>query len=675
MKLETITVRNFRSIREQTLELDGLTALVGANGAGKSAFIKAIDLFQSEKPQVDEEDYHASTTRRGRAPVTGNDISIKLQFGELSDPDREAFADYVPDGHLVVERVFKWDPEQVRASDITYGHMPQNPDFDQIRDKSAQEAKDHYNSIREKYGFPPWTSHAKAKLVVAAWEKEHHAELQKHRDDGKSFKITGKGEKTLDTHVRFIIVPAVRDASDDAAGKKDSAVLHLTEELTSSIYDDPDFAKFREGAMKKYADMMGGFEAGQLKKMAESVTKRVGELAEGVSVDLAWSDTHLQIDVPDTHARLAEDDMAFEAKRVGHGSQRAFIIAMLQEIAANAAAASSSEPGRSRTVPAFILVIEEPELYQHPIRQRHMARVFADLARHEGGRRIQILYTSHSPHFVGMDRLENIRLIKKRQTDAKGPATTVHRTRLADVKKRLYGGGNGGTGAPTSASLADRLRVTMTPWLNEGFFANLVVLVEGDNDYAAIQGAARSLGINFEKIGVSIIPCNGKNNMGKPLAVFSSLGIKTYIVWDADRGHKNRKAHKCASRAAKSDNAKRTNKKLLELLGLPPKDWPSGVHEKYTCFEDNLNASMRSEITEPLYSGLREEAMKRFDIADEAGAEKKSLVMVEILTKARDKGHPCDILDKLVRIVERLAGDERDAWRGGKKRGANVDAV
>ena len=668
MKLEAVTVKNFRSIREQTLELDGLTALVGANGAGKSAFIKAIELFQSEKPQVDEEDYHASTTEEDdSAPASDSTISIKLQFGKLSDSERAEFADYVPDGRLTVERAFEWDPDQERVSDTTYCYFPQDPRLKQIREASSKEAKILYNKIREEYNFDTWSSHAKAKADMAAWEKDHRANLQELRDDGKSFKIAGKAETTLDTYVRFIIVPAVRDASDDAAGKKDSAVLQLTEELTSGIYDDPEFAKFRESAMEKYAEMMDAYEAGRLKALAESVTRRVGELAEGIGVDLAWSDTRLEIDVPDTHARLAEGGMPLEAKRVGHGSQRAFIIAMLQEIAANAAA-PPPEPGRSRTAPSLVLVIEEPELYQHPIRQRHMARVLADLARHTGGQRIQILYTSHSPHFVGMDRIESIRLIKKRQTGAEGLATTVHRTRLADVKGMLHGSDDSvGPGAPTDASLADSLRVTMTPWLNEGFFANLVVLVEGDNDYAAIQGAARSLDINFEKMGVSVIPCNGKNNLDKPLAVFASLGIRTYVVWDGDKCHQSKKTPKCSGRAGNPGNAKRTNRKLLGILGLPPTDWPSGVHKEYTCFEDNLNTSMRNEIGKSLYSNLKEDATRQFDIADEGGAEKKSLVMVEILKKAREKGHPCSTLDELVRTVERLADDEREARRGSKK--------
>lgn len=663
MNLKTVTVRNFRSIKDQTLELDDLTALVGANGAGKSAFVKAIELFQSEKPQIDEEDYH--TTRIGKgvyAPDTGNEISIKLEFVDLTDAERDAFPDYASDGRLVVERVFKWDPDQKQASDTTYGYAPQEPDFDIIKQKTTKEAEPHYNMIREKHHLDPWDGITKARNHVMALEKKRSSKLQKLKDDGKSFRITGKKEPTLSMYVRFILVPAVRDASDDAVGKKDSAISQLTEELTRTIRDDPKFTEFRKSTMEKYARMMDDFEDGQLKALANSVAGRIRELADDVGVDLTWADKELPIDVPGTRARLAEGGIPFEVKRVGHGSQRAFIIAMLQEIAANAPAPESDRPC---TAPTLILVIEEPELYQHPIRQRHMARVFADLAKCTNKRRIQILYTTHSPHFVGMDRIGNIRLIKKEASGVNEPVTVVRYTGLTAVKNRLHP--NSSSVSPADASLADKLRVTMTPWLNEGFFANLVVLVEGDNDYAAILGAARSLRVNFEKIGVSVIPCGGKNNIDKPLAIFTSLGITTYVVWDADKWHKRRMGAKHGSNVSELESAKHTNKKLLEMLDQPPEDWPSGVHEKYTCFEDNLNSTMRDEIGKSLYSRLMVEATKRFDVADEGSAEKKSLVMVEILEKAQGKGRPCKTLCDLVKRVERLACDGQKAWARNEK--------
>ena len=43
MILESVRVQNFRSIKDATLYCDKLTALVGANGSGKSSFLKAIE--------------------------------------------------------------------------------------------------------------------------------------------------------------------------------------------------------------------------------------------------------------------------------------------------------------------------------------------------------------------------------------------------------------------------------------------------------------------------------------------------------------------------------------------------------------------------------------------------------------------------------------------------------
>jgi predicted ATP-dependent endonuclease of OLD family len=53
----------------------------------------------------------------------------------------------------------------------------------------------------------------------------------------------------------------------------------------------------------------------------------------------------------------------------------------------------------------------------------------------------------------------------------------------------------------------------MTPWTNEGFFANVVVLVEGEDDRAAILGMAKAMGYEFESMDIAVIPCMGKKNL------------------------------------------------------------------------------------------------------------------------------------------------------------------
>lgn len=45
MIIKSITIKNFRSILNESLFLSNLTALVGKNGTGKSAFLHALNIF------------------------------------------------------------------------------------------------------------------------------------------------------------------------------------------------------------------------------------------------------------------------------------------------------------------------------------------------------------------------------------------------------------------------------------------------------------------------------------------------------------------------------------------------------------------------------------------------------------------------------------------------------
>lgn len=87
----------------------------------------------------------------------------------------------------------------------------------------------------------------------------------------------------------------------------------------------------------------------------------------------------------------------------------------------------------------------------------------------------------------------------------------------------------------TPATLSARLQAVMTPWMNEGFFADVVVLVEGEDDRAAVLGVAKAMGHDLEGNGFSIIPCGGKSNIDRPYTIFRQLNIPVYAVWDGMR--------------------------------------------------------------------------------------------------------------------------------------------
>ena len=134
----------------------------------------------------------------------------------------------------------------------------------------------------------------------------------------------------------------------------------------------------------------------------------------------------------------------------------------------------------------------------------------------------------------------------------------------------------------TSESLKPRLQSIMTPWMGEGFFADVVVLVEGEDDRAAILGFAKSRNLDLDSMGITTIPCFGKANIDRPLVILKQLSIPVYVIWDGDYGSKDAKPE--------------SNRYLLRLLGGPEQDWPNLVWESFACFRVTLERTLEDEI-------------------------------------------------------------------------------
>lgn len=72
MIIKHVYVKNFRSILDESLPCDCLTALVGRNGAGKSSFLRALEMFYEPSAKVTAEDFYAEDTSQ--------DIEIAVTF-------------------------------------------------------------------------------------------------------------------------------------------------------------------------------------------------------------------------------------------------------------------------------------------------------------------------------------------------------------------------------------------------------------------------------------------------------------------------------------------------------------------------------------------------------------------------------------------------------------------
>lgn len=646
MFLKEVSIRNYRSILESALPCDSLTALLGPNGSGKSSFLNAIQLFYNPTAKVTREDFYNSDTAQ--------DIEITLTFTCLSPAAREHFAHYMDGDRLIVTRVFP-DPGSIR-SPTYHGMRLQNPDFADIRNTTAAMPKrEKYKELRKTDDYEDLPAASTAAAVDTAlddWESRNPERCHRMRDDGQFFGYRQVGHGYLSRYTHCIHVPAVREASDDATEQRGSTVTELMDLVVrNALISRPEVGEFKARILAEYKDVMAPQNFKELSALETDLSKTLQLYVPDVAVQLKWAElSDLSIPAPQAEVKLLEDDYASRVGSAGHGVQRALVMSLLQHLntvrsSTGPEATPSSEHSQ---LPNLVLTIEEPELYQHPSRQRHFAEVLMKAATGIEpvlGGSTQVIYTTHSPLFVGLDRFNHIRVLRKsRRTNGQPKVTSLKKADMDSVARELHGAQADKTRAFTAESLRPRLQAVLSPWTNEGFFAKVVVLVEGESDLAAIIGVARSMGHELDSLGIAVIPCTGRTNLDRPLVIFRQLDIPVYVVWDGDQGGGNSEAT--------------SNRYILRILRLPEEDWPSFIGETAACFNVNLEDTLVDELGQVEFYAWLSEAQEHLGLPRKDEALKKPAVIHRIMDRASAEGKSSTSLESIVKRILALGHQE-----------------
>lgn len=650
MIIKSVRVRNFRCIRDETLECENLTVLVGPNGCGKSSLLRAIELFYALQTKVTEEDFFNKDIDQP--------MIISITFEQLTQEEMNSYKAYLDGSSLTVDKQITCPGG--KGNERYFGSKMQNPDFQEVRATDPARVKQQaYGVLRQQYSELPSVSKADAiESVLAEWEQSHPERCQRTQDSGQFFGFEEVGHARLERFTKFFIVPAVRDASEDATEGRGSYLKDLMDLVVRQVLRQrPELEQFKIDMTKQYKELMDEGKVPELPQLADNLTKTLQTYTPDAQVTLEWVIGEPNIPTPTAFASLVEDDYKGAVSKKGHGLQRAFILALLQHLATVKLTGESeehkdnSEPSEDTTeqgkaaattvIPNLVITIEEPELYQHPNRQRQLAKVFFQLAESglAGGERVQIIYSTHSPLFTGIERFDKIRLFKKEKHVENLPKETrVKFVTMDQIAQKLEEATGSPIGSFTATSLQARLTNLMTPWVNEGFFANAVALVEGESDQRAILEVARQIGVDFEKAGISVIPVGAKTNLDRPFLIFTELGIPTYIVFDCDKNNKE-------------DN---TNKVLLELCGYPEEELPkTTVKDNMACFEDDLEAIFRNEIGEEIYNQLLAQYSHEFGYKAKEGA-RNPLVICKIVQEVYEKRQKIGTLEDIVNSIVAL---------------------
>lgn len=156
----------------------------------------------------------------------------------------------------------------------------------------------------------------------------------------------------------------------------------------------------------------------------------------------------------------------------------------------------------------LVLLIEEPELYLRPQAQRYLYRLLRQLSL--GGN--QVIYSTHSPAFLNVARLEELLFV----------------TREGDTATRVI------QPAPVGSEEEFRLLSEFDAERSELFLARAAVLVEGTTEKFALPFVFRALGYDADDEGISIVACGGKSGIPLIGRVSKAVGIPVVAVHDRD---------------------------------------------------------------------------------------------------------------------------------------------
>lgn len=637
MKIEKVEIANLRAFGSVEVPFDDYVCLVGPNGAGKSTILCALNIFfrQTEHTgtnlqNLDKEDFFKRDTSK---PIT-----VRVTFDELEAEAVEAFKHYVRAGKLIVTAEAVYDDATGKAVVTHYGERLAMKQFAPFFEKlgagvPAAELAAMYDDYRKVYlDLPKATSKDARAEALREYELNRPGECEPLRSQDEFYGVS-RGANRLERFVQWVYVPAVKDAIEEQAEAKNSALGKLiARAVGAKTQFQGKLEELKTATRERYQELLEQNQ-GALDDISKALNVRLSEWAHhGATLRLEWQedkDRSVRIEEPWAHVKVGEGAFEGQLSRLGHGLQRSYIIALLQELAMYG----------TEGEPRLLLAIEEPELYQHPPQARHLASVLSQLA----SENTQVMVSTHSPYFVTGSVFENVRVVRRPAQDV---SSTVKWASAAAVSASI-GDALGEAYVPPTATIA-KLQQLLQPQLAELFFTTKVVLVEGREDIAFLQTYLQLSGRwgEFRKNGCHLVAADGKSELLRPLVVAQHTGIPCFVIFDADG---DVPVEKVEWRALHM----RDNFGLLKAVGGPFEDpFPDAplLAETYAVWPTCLSKAIKGSVPAETWAKCQSGADMDFD---QGGKLNKNVMHIaRLVQRLWDEGARPEPLEQL---TQRLA--------------------
>jgi len=181
---------------------------------------------------------------------------------------------------------------------------------------------------------------------------------------------------------------------------------------------------------------------------------------------------------------------------------------------------------RGRKYLPLIIALDEPEIHQHPYRQRALIKSLKKILdnRNEQFTGIikslfgidgfigQIFVVTHSPNILLNDYRQIVRVYRENGGAAAACGSLLEFD--TDTRKHL---------------------ISSFIYFKEAMFSNSIILVEGDTEFGAVPVFAQRLNIDLDAEGVGVVKMDGADGVLKYLSLLRAFKIKALAILDRDK--------------------------------------------------------------------------------------------------------------------------------------------
>jgi len=507
MNLKSITIHNFRSIKDAHFNLENYSVLIGANNQGKSNILKALRVFyEHDKLKFKkDEDFPIFET-------DDNESWIEIEY-KLADNEYQSIRDdYKLTGNLLKVRKYLQsdDGNRVKTNQSNiYGYTK-----DGLSDSMFYGARNI----------------SQAKLGSAIYIPD----VMRTED---AFKLSGPSPfRDILTFVMGKVV------------KKSQAYQTLQESFVA--FND-------EFSTESSID---GFS---IKSFEENINDHLLEWGVEFNLDIDPINSDKIIKGLVTHSLSDKDlDKQIEIKQFGQGLQRHLIFTLLK---VSAEYIDKKESEKKMFNPDFTLILfEEPEAFLHPSQQEVLNNSLNSLAENDSQ---QILISTHSPTFVSKNidsissliRIEKLNAVTRifQVTYEKKEEIVRENDELIEFLNNKHASDEIGVDDKRALGKLligdDKVKrleeeaIRYLLWLDTerccSFFANNVLICEGATEKRFLDYMIKNhWQEDFRNKKIYVFESGGKYQIHKFMNLFKHLGINHSVLYDCDVSDVNDRA-------------------------------------------------------------------------------------------------------------------------------------